>query len=68
LEHKHDTFNAWQLGLGVAICSYNMLGIRMYVGQTKQFLEAWTKKIKTKRYLATSRSQMSMGAKPPYPI
>ena len=26
------------VGLGVAICSYNMLGIWMYVGQTKQFL------------------------------
>ena len=26
-------------GLGVAICSYNTLGIRKYVGQSKQFLQ-----------------------------
>jgi len=29
----------YMAGLGVAICSYNMLGIQMYVGLTKQFLE-----------------------------
>jgi len=32
------------VGLGVAICSYNILVIRMYIGQTK---EVGTKKIKT---------------------
>ena len=52
---------------GNAICSYNMQGIQMYVGQTKQFLEVQSKKIKTQHNLATSRSQMCMGAKPPYP-
>jgi len=53
---------------GRAICSYNMLGIRMYVGLTKQFLEVVTKKIKTQHILVTSRSQMCMGAKQPYPM
>ena len=57
-------FKTWYLpymaGVGVAMCSYNMLGIRMYVGQTKLFLEVW---IKTQHNLATSRSQMCMGVK-----
>ena len=34
-------------GLGVVICSYNMLGIQMHVGQTKQFLKVRSKKIRT---------------------
>ena len=45
-------------GLGVAIGLYNMLGIRMYVGQTKQFLEVGTKKIKTQHNLVTSKSDV----------
>jgi len=45
-------------GLGIA------MGIRMYLGQTKQFLEVQSKK--TQHNLATSRSQMCMGAKTPY--
>jgi len=49
---------------GNAICSYNMQGIQMYVGQTEQFLEVQST---TQHNLATSRSQMCMGAKPPYP-
>jgi len=53
------------IGLGVAICSYNMLGIWMYVGQIKQFLKVGTKEIKTQHNLVTSRSQICMGAKPP---
>ena len=39
------------------MCSYNMLEIRMYVGQTKE-----------PRNFAPSGSQMCMGAKPPYPM
>jgi len=54
-------------GLGVAICSYNILGIWMYVGQAKQLLEVGTKKIKTHHNVVTSRIQMCIGAKPPYP-
>ena len=42
-------------GLGVAICSYIMLGIWMYVGQAKQLLEVGTKKIKTQHKVVTSR-------------
>ena len=53
-------------GLRVAICSYNMLGMQMY--QINQFLEIHSKKLKTQHHLATSRSQMRMGAKPPYPM
>jgi len=52
----------------IAICSYNTLGIWMYVGQTKQFLEVGTKKIKTQHNLVSSRSQICVGAKPPYPM
>jgi len=50
----------------VAICSYNLLGIQMYVGQTQQFIKVQSKKIKTQHNLVTSRSQMCMGDKPPY--
>ena len=55
-------------GLGVAICSYHVLGIWINVGQTKQFLKFQSKKIKMQHNLATSRSKMCMGAKPPYPM
>jgi len=41
-EDKHDTFH--MAGLGAAICSYNMLGIWIHVGKSKQFLEVGTKK------------------------
>ena len=47
-------------GLGVAIHSYNMLGHD--VGQTKQFLEVQSKKVKKQHNMATSRNQMCMGA------
>jgi len=40
----------------------------MYVGQTKQFLEVQSKKLTTQHNMAASRSQMCMGAKPPYPM
>ena len=40
----------------------------MYVGQTKQFLEVQSKKLTTQHNMATSRSQMCMGAKLPYPM
>jgi len=40
----------------------------MFVGQTKQFLEIGTKKIKSQHNLVTSRSQMCTGAMPPYPM
>ena len=35
------------LGVSIILCSYNMLGIWMYVGQAKQFLKVRSKKIKT---------------------
>ena len=57
----------YMAGLGVAICSYNTLGIQMYVGQTKEFFEVWSKKMKAQHNLATSRSQMCTGARPPFP-
>ena len=43
-----------------------MLGMQMY--QIKQFLKVHPKQLKTQHHLATSRSQMCMGAKPPYPM
>ena len=55
-------------GLGIARYSYNMLGIWMYVGETKQILKVQSKKLKTQHNLATSGSQLYMGAKPPYPV
>ena len=55
----------YMAGLGVATGSYNMLGIQMYVGLTKQFLEVWSK---TQHNLPTSKTQMCMGAKPPHPM
>jgi len=48
------------------MCSHNMLGMRTYIGQTKQLFEVRSKKIKTKHNFATSTSQMCMGAKPSY--
>ena len=44
------------VGLGVVIYSYNMLGIRIYLGQTKPFFEV------------RSRNRITdvLGAKPPY--
>ena len=38
--------------------SSHMLGIWMHVGQTKQFLEVGTKKIKTQHNLVTSKSDV----------
>ena len=54
--------------IAIHVRSYNMLEIWMYVGQTKHFLEVGTKKIKMQHNLVTSRSQMCVGAKPPYPM
>ena len=36
--HSLGAYLPHMAGLGVAICSYNILGIWMYVGQNKQFL------------------------------
>jgi len=38
-EDKHDTFHTRRVC--DTIHSYNMLGIQVYVGQTKQFLKGW---------------------------
>ena len=40
----------------------------MYVGQTKQFLNIKSNKLKTQHNLATSKVRCVMGAKPPYPV
>jgi len=56
-------------GPGIAIYSYNMLGIWMYVGQLDQTnSQSSIKNLKTQHNLATSGSQLYMGAKPPYPV
>ena len=44
------------VGLGVAIYSYNTLGIQIYLGQTKPFL----------RFDQRNRITDVLGAKPPY--
>ena len=51
-------------GLGVVICSYNMLGIQMHVGQTKQILKVRSKKIRTQHNYKKSDVHGSQATKP----